>query len=183
MPNTTEAAVISTGPRCTVRGRRTLSDSGSWSGLVPCPNRASEGPSGKSQRRRCGYGRWLSDKAQAGRAERLDAGVDDQIDRKRRLRGLTPVHFHHPLAKPARDLRTRSDKAPIGIWIGCLDVNDGEYAAIWHPLMPAGLSRDPGILQSGFVFIPACALQLVPSFAIKILLPHAQSAWRTRSRS
>src|SRR5215207_809821 len=61
MPATTAIAVISTGPRCTVRGQRVLTNSRSWSGIASCLKRASGGPSKNSKRRRYGYGRWLSD--------------------------------------------------------------------------------------------------------------------------
>ena len=113
----------------------------------------------------------------------LDAEVVNQLDRKRRLRDIASMYFLHPLHEPPTDVRIRRDKALVGIRIGCLDVNDGEGAAIWHLLMPDGLARDSGVFQRGRIFIPASARHLVPGLAIKILLPMHDGQWRTRSRS
>ena len=107
----------------------------------------------------------------AGNTQPLDAEVVIQCDRKRRVREIASIDFLHPLHEPPTDVRIRRGKALGGLGIGCLDVNDGESAAIRRLLMPDGLPRDSGLLLRGRKFIPASARQLVPGLAIKILLP------------
>ncbi len=63
--------------------------------------------------------------------------------------------FLHLLHEPLTLIRR--DKALESFGIGSLVVDDGEDAAIWHLLMPDGLARDPGVFQSGLVFIPTRA--------------------------
>src|SRR5512132_3310765 len=112
-----------------------------------------------------------SRRSRAGRAQPRDADVVIQLDRKRRVREIASIYLLHPLHEPPIDFRIRRDKALGGLRIGCLDVNDGEGAAIRRLLMPDGLARDSGVFPRGRIFIPASALDLVPGLAIKILLP------------
>jgi hypothetical protein len=78
----------------------------------------------------------------------------NQLDRKRRQRDITSICFLHPLHEPPTDVRIRRGKALVGIRIGCVDVNDGEGAAIRRLLMPDGYARDSGVSQRGLVLIP-----------------------------
>jgi hypothetical protein len=62
-----------------------------------------------------------------------------QLDRKRRLCEIASIYFLQPLHEPPTDVRIRRGEALGGIRIGCLDVNDGEGAAIRRLLMPSGV--------------------------------------------
>src|SRR5215207_1086401 len=90
MPATTAIAVISTGPRCTVRGQRVLTNSRSWSGIASCLKRASGGPSKNSKRRRYGYGRWLSDETRP-LIEKQERSVNRRFPRERRFSSKAPT--------------------------------------------------------------------------------------------